>query len=314
VKEEGSIALPSRKFSSLVFELIAPEVEIRAPSQTAMIHSGSSKFKIQGLSPQEFPQITDLSETLLEPQQKLSFSASLLKGLLESTFFAAGRNETKPILHSLHLQIFQGKLFATGTDGKRLAKASLPLSEPSQDVYYQDRSFILPIKTVSEMIGLLESAKLEESSLFLTEEKLSLQTGPFTFSSLLLPGEYPDVSRIIPSKSEAPIFLHREELSSLLRQVALFTTETNTSVRFLFTPGTLHLSIASSQTGEGDVEMPVNYQGDALEIAFNPNYFLDILRHVKDETFAFDITDSYNPGLISDSSTAFFVLMPMRLG
>ena len=59
--------------------------------------------------------------------------------------------------------------------------------------------------------------------------------------------------------------------------------------------------------------MPVNYSGPKLEIAFNPHYFLDILRHSKDETVQFNITDSYTPGMITDSSKAEFVIMPMRL-
>ena len=50
-----------------------------------------------------------------------------------------------------------------------------------------------------------------------------------------------------------------------------------------------------------------------LEIAFNPFYFLDILRHITDETITFELSDSYNPGMISDSTSAIFVIMPMRL-
>ena len=38
-----------------------------------------------------------------------------------------------------------------------------------------------------------------------------------------------------------------------------------------------------------------------------------ILRHSKDETLNFSISDSYNPGIVTDSSSALFVIMPMRL-
>ncbi len=61
------------------------------------------------------------------------------------------------------------------------------------------------------------------------------------------------------------------------------------------------------------VKMPVNYSSAPFDIAFNPVYFLDILRHIKDETVNFNVTDSYNPGLITDSTSAQFVIMPMRL-
>jgi DNA polymerase-3 subunit beta len=100
---------------------------------------------------------------------------------------------------------------------------------------------------------------------------------------------------------------------TLLRQVSLFTVNDSNSVRFSFCPGMLKLSANSSEIGEGKVSMPVHYEGDPLDIAFNPSFFLDILRHSRDETVSLGITDAYNPGVITDSSTALFVIMPMRL-
>ncbi|MGD0664598.1 MAG: DNA polymerase III subunit beta, partial [Rhabdochlamydiaceae bacterium] len=37
------------------------------------------------------------------------------------------------------------------------------------------------------------------------------------------------------------------------------------------------------------------------------------LRHCKDESVNLSLSDAFNPGLITDSTTAHFVLMPMRL-
>lgn len=307
ILEEGSIALPAKKFFPLISELTAPIVEIHSSAKTANILSGSSKFKIQGSSKEEFPEIEDLPEN-----SSLSISGSLLKELLSKTSFAAGKDETRPILHSVLLQSINSSLTTTGTDGKRLAKVHIALA-PSENT--PSGSFILPVKTVEEMVRLLESQeeKEEKITLLLLPEKLSLQVGSTTLISQLLTGHYPDVSRIIPSEARNPVSLHREELVSLLRQVALFTSENNNSVRFSFTPGTLTLSAVSGIIGEGDVNMPANYQGDPIDIAFNPNYFLDILKHSTDETILFDVLDSYNPGLITDSSNALFVLMPMKL-
>ncbi len=74
------------------------------------------------------------------------------------------------------------------------------------------------------------------------------------------------------------------------------------------------MTVISGSVGEGNVNMPVNYQRELMEIAFNPHYFLDILRDSKDEVVLFGIENAYNPGLITDSSNTQFVLMPMRLG
>jgi DNA polymerase-3 subunit beta len=59
--------------------------------------------------------------------------------------------------------------------------------------------------------------------------------------------------------------------------------------------------------------MPVDFLGERLDIAFNPHFFIDILRHSKDETIQLGLIDAHNPGLITDSTNAIFVIMPMRL-
>ena len=130
---------------------------------------------------------------------------------------------------------------------------------------------------------------------------------------------------MIPSQIGMTVNLHREELMTLLRQISLFAAETNQSVRFTFGEGELKLTANAMEVGEGKVSMPVNYSGQKLEIAFNPDFFLGICRHIKNETFSIGLTDSWNPGLISDVNPAkneseneeelksLFVLMPMRL-
>jgi DNA polymerase-3 subunit beta len=150
-------------------------------------------------------------------------------------------------------------------------------------------------------------------TLTLAYDKISLEAGPLTVISKLLAGQYPDVDRVIPEKVGIRFSIHREELMALLRQVSLFTSDTSNSVRFGFETGQLHLTALSHEIGEGRVSMPVDYSGPKLDIAFNPFFFLDILRHSKDETIRFGLNDAHNPGIVTDSTNALFVIMPMRL-
>ena len=146
----------------------------------------------------------------------------------------------------------------------------------------------------------------------LGSDKIALECGSTTLITKLLMGQYPDIDRVIPKQLIHQFSIHREELISLLRQVALFTSETNNSVRFGFETGQLQLSAMSSEVGEGRVSMPVDYAGAKLEIAFNPFLLIDILLHSKDETVRFGLTDTHNPGLLTDTTQALFVIMPMR--
>jgi DNA polymerase III subunit beta len=304
VEEEGSITLPARRFFQLSRELTAPQVELHAAqSDIAFLNAGSSHFKIQGISKTEFPTLPDLSDGT-----RFTFETAVLKEMLSRTAFAAAKDDTRQMLNGILMQSEDKVATFIGTDGKRLAKIHTQVSLETP----HSGSYILPIKAAEEMIKILDS-KESSCTLTLMGDKLAIEVGRVTLICKLLSGQYPDVTRVIPAKTTSPISLHRDELISLLRQVALFTSDASSSVRFTFTTGSLHLSAMSGDIGEGKVSMAVNYGGPKLEIAFNPHYFLDILRHTKDETVQFDVTDSYNPGLLTDSSNALFVIMPMRL-
>lgn len=302
VDEAGGITLPAKRLFQLVRELTTPEIVIETSSpEVAVIHAGSSNFRIQGMHQSEYPELPDLSEGY-----QLHFKSESLKEMLLRTAFAAARDDSRQVLNGVLLQKANSLATFIGTDGKRLARNKVEIETDSTE----SGSYILPIKAVEEIVKITDG---ESVKLILMPEKLAIETDSVTLITKLIAGQYPDVTRVIPQKSENTITLHRDELIALLRQVSLFTSDESNSVRFSFAEGALHLTATNGSVGEGKVSMPVNYSGPKLEIAFNPHYFLDILRHVKDETVNFEVSDSYNPGLVTDSSKAEFVIMPMRL-
>lgn len=304
VEEDGAITLPAKRFFQLIRELTVPQVEIHATtSEIAHINAGTSHFKMSGMNKSEFPTLPSLSDGM-----HLTMNNTVLKEMLLRSSFAAARDDNRQVLNGILLQSLKRTATFVGTDGKRLAKLFTDVDTPEEHT----ASYILPLKAVEEIVKLLDT-KDETSKLTLMSDKVAIEAGSITLISKLLSGQYPDVGRVIPKKAEAPIAIHRDELISLLRQVSLFTSDNSSAVRFTFSPGELHLSTMNGDIGEGKVSMAVNYGGPKFDVAFNPHYFIDILRHTKDETVQLTLIDAYNPGLITDSTNAQFVIMPMRL-
>ncbi|MDE3055082.1 MAG: DNA polymerase III subunit beta [Verrucomicrobiota bacterium] len=305
VIEEGAIALPARRFFQLIRELTAPQVKIHALThESAEITTGSSLFKIHGMNREEFPQLPDLAESFEFHLQK-----KVLKEMLSKTAFAAAKEDNRFALNSLRIYIAEQKVTCVATDGKRLAKIVIPVEHLDPLVR---GSYLLPLKAVDEMLKMVDDTE-NPVTLKFARDKISVEAGTIALISKLLAGQYPDVERVIPRAIARECSVHREEWIALLRQISLFTSETSGSVRCTLETGQLHLTAMSSEIGEGRVSMPVDYAGDKLEIAFNPFLLVDILRHSKDETVRLGLIDSHNPGVITDSSAALFVLMPMRL-
>ncbi len=303
VHSEGAMTVPARHLFQLIRELTAPQIEIDAGADEIVhITAGSSRFKINGMNKSEFPNLPDFSGA-----PSFAINGELLKGLLGKTAFAAARDDSRQVLNGILMHVQGNLLRFIATDGKRLAKVGKEVDA----LIPQEGDYILPLKAVEEIVRTLDSE--QSAKVMMGDDKIAVESGNVTFMTKLLTGDYPDVERVIPQSAPLKVHLHRDELVSCLKQVSLFTSDRTHSVRFQFAPGELTLLAASSDLGEGSVSMPVDYSGEVLEIAFNPNYFLDILRHTKDETVNFSLSDPYNPGMVTDSVSAQFVIMPMRI-
>lgn len=303
IVEEGAITLPARRFFQLVRELTVPEIEIRTSTdEIAYVQAGSSEFRLNGINRNEFPALPDLTQG-----EHFILRVDAFKEMLSKSVFAAAKEDSRHVLNGVLMQIENSNATFIGTDGKRLAKVNTAIDVNPE----LKHSYLIPLKAVEEIVKSLDGDEAVKVSLM--TDKIGIECGSTVLITKLLSGDYPDVERVIPKESTFDLTLHREELMALLKQVALFTTDKSHSVHFTLTPGELTLTANSSEIGDGKVSMPVDYSGESFEIAFNPFFFHDILRHCKDETVNFAITNPHNPGLITDSTTANFVIMPMRL-
>ena len=312
ILEEGSTTLPARRFAQLIRELTANSLEITTNSnEITTIIADSSQFKLHGVTKTEFPSLPDMTGAT-----HFKVPQAALKDTLYRTAFAVSREDNRYVLTGVLMKVAQSLATFVGTDGKRLSRALLPLNIENT----VSGDYIIPLKAVDEILKNLGDDG--DAVVYLMHDKIAVQANNLMIVSKLLSGEYPDVNRVIPELPEKIIPLHREELMTLLRQVSLFTADTSHSVRFTLSDGELKLAANNMDIGEGRVSMPVNYQGSKVDIAFNPNFFLEILRHSKKEVVTMGLIDSYNPAVLTDSETTtpgspesnpLFVIMPMRL-
>ncbi len=315
VIREGAITLPVRRMAQLVRELTAVNLEITTSDQHRVeIAADSSRFKLHGMSKEDFPALPDF-----EGAARFTIKQHVLKDMLFRTAFSVSREDNRYVLTGVYMNIADGTATFVGTDGKRLSRAHIQLDDIDKEF---KGSYTIPLKAVDEIVRNLSDDETEIATLYLLDDRIAVECSQLTVITKLLTGDYPDYNTVIPNRSEVAISLHAQELASLLRQISLFTRDPTHSVRFTLTEGDLQVSANSSDIGEGHVSMPANYQGPKLEIAFNPGYFLDILRHCRNEVVSLAISDAFTPGLVTDrdqsptetqAESPLFVLMPMRL-
>ena len=67
------------------------------------------------------------------------------------------------------------------------------------------------------------------------------------------------------------------------------------------------------ETGDAQIDMAVDYKGDEIEIGFNPQFLVDVLRVIKSGEFTLELGDSDRPGVIKCGSDFLYIVMPVNL-
>ncbi|HWH69393.1 MAG TPA: DNA polymerase III subunit beta [Candidatus Sulfotelmatobacter sp.] len=308
VKRPGSTTVPVKKLFGIVRELTNLEIDLEVDDKnTCSIRSGSSFFKINGLSADEFPPLPQFKE-----DKKVVLPQETVKGMMKKTSFAISTDESRYVLNGIFISLKDHKMTMVATDGRRLA-----LVDEEVDVTEQSQGeFIVPAKTVNELNRLLQDkGQLEiryaenQASFTLKDEK----GASVLIVTKLIEGNYPNYRQVIPAETKERVPLVREEFVHALRRAELMTSEKSNSVKLSFGKNKLEITANSPEVGEAKETMAINYKGPEMAIAFNPKYLIDPLNALANDEVFIELIDELSPGVLKINGPFLYVVMPMRL-
>ncbi len=133
-----------------------------------------------------------------------------------------------------------------------------------------------------------------------------------------LTGNFPDYERVLPKEHPHVLVLQKDELKAAIERVAQFADERSKAIRIQVIKGELKVHSSISETGESEETIPVDYDGNDLEIGFNAQYLVEFLKAVDQSEVAFHFKDSNSAGELrphagADGTIYRYVVMPMRL-
>ena len=106
--------------------------------------------------------------------------------------------------------------------------------------------------------------------------------------SRLIEGQFPNYQQVIPKTNDKKVTVSRKDFGGGLRRVSLMANEKSRMVKLKFSEGLLSLISDTSEVGEANEEIEIDYKGDEISIGFNSRYLLDFLSVVEDENLQID--------------------------
>jgi DNA polymerase-3 subunit beta len=307
VEGGGRITLESKVFQNLVRNLPEEEFTLRQDDDAVEIVSGRFRSRMAVADAAEYPTVPEVP-----PAGEYSLPLDLFQLMLDRVAFAITKDDPKFQLNGALVKLVPGEAEIAATDGHRLAvvRANAPEGEPP----FEQQLF--PRKLLAEFARFSD----ERVTLSIGDNHLGFGMGDRTLVSRIVELRFPQYERVIVRDNPNRARVDRKELLASLRRVSLMAHEKARGVRFRFEPsGELTLVSIGYERGSAEETLGVSYQGDAVEIALNAAYMIDVLQVLECPTVELQLRDSNTQTVvvpIDDDPRLeeyVYVLMPMRL-
>ena len=301
----GDIVVEAKVLTEIIRTLPSDTLTLTAGEDNSVnVVSGLADYNVMGIPKIEFPELFKVEHTF-----KFEISQTVLKNMLRQTAFAMAVNHAKATMNGTFFDINDDVLNIVASDGFRLS-----LRKENISVTNTKASFIIPSKTISEILKLLTD---EERSIEIktSQKHMSLQIDNVMLVSRLLEGEFMDYKSVIPSQSTTSTLVNVKNILSSIERVSLLLNEKmRAPVRCLFEFDAIKIT---SKTSLGNIydEISSMIEGETLEIGFNDRFMADALRATENENVRLNMTTPTSPIIIRPENGDKFVMLvlPVRL-
>jgi DNA polymerase-3 subunit beta len=323
----GAILLPADKFRGIVAgEENEPTLTLETVGADHCLIKGSdAKFDIVGFAPDDFPPIHSFADAVSGGGESAAAKATIthpagsLAELVARTLFATARESSRYAINGVLFKRDGKRLEMVSTDGRRLALARASLTTSEKDA--KPVQCIVPTKALGMLQKLIKEND-EAVQIAITENQIffsfgtAASPGRAVLISNLVEGSFPPYDDVIPKDNDKKVTFDRDVLLSAVRRAAVLTNEESRGVKMSFNPKEKQLEISSRAPEQGEANIRVDlieYNGDAMEIGFNPTFITDALKIMTEQQVVMELKASGKPGMIRSGNEFLYVVMPVSL-
>ncbi|RJP69590.1 MAG: DNA polymerase III subunit beta [Candidatus Abyssobacteria bacterium SURF_17] len=303
--QEGIMTLPCKKLHEVVANLPPGSVSVSVSDGTTVaLSSGVVSYKLMGMPPDEFPKSPEVSR-----ERAFKMPQADLKDMLKRVSFSISVDPNRVNITGLLFALVDKQLRLVTTDGRRLSFALYPLESASGF----EVSHIIPRKTIVELERLL--GEEGDVTLYFSENQVAFEFENLLVISNLIDGVFPNYEQVIPRGHDKKVVVDKEPFAVATRRAQVMTTDRYNLVKYEITKGKMVVTTNCPEVGELKDEVEMEYDGAAVEMGFNPQFVLDVLKVIQEEKVRIELKDSQSSGLFKPmgSDNYLYVVMPVRL-
>lgn len=318
VEEQGSYIINAQKFNQTIRVMDGEEITLTVDEKLGVLFEcGKSSHRTGALKASDFPEIPDLVS-----EKGFVINQAQLKMMLAKVSYAMGVNEPRPVLNGCYIKTTEDEINTVSCDGFKLAvcTAESDLKKIENSTKGVDFSFIVPVKSVNELVKLLSDDEEDTVTVYMSHKNMVIAFDDLTFFTRLIVGEFVNYNSIIIKNHKIEVKAEKQRLLAALEKASLITEEriagsVRSHVRVEICDDVMKVSAVSSAGSIYD-EFNVEHSGDDISIAFNNRFLIDSVRACRSDVVKLSMSSPLMGINIEpcdeESGSELFMLLPVR--
>lgn len=312
---DGAALVSGRLLAEITKALPAKPVDVAAVGSHLELVCGSARFTLPTMPVEDYPTLPEM------PATAGTVDAAAFASAVAQVAVAAGRDDTLPLLTGVRVELEGSTMTLLATDRYRLAIKELQWRPDDAEASLQA---LVPAKTLADTAKTLGPLGGEVTLALarggMGEGMVGFVGGNRRTTSRLLDGEFPKVRNLLPDHHSAQAQIQVSALVEVVRRVAL-VAERTTPVRLSFSEDGLIVEAGGTEDARASEAMDCTYEGEAMQVAFNPGYLLEGLQALDGPIAVLSLTDPRKPAVLAPAGENGeiipgyrYLIMPIRIG
>ena len=311
VKEDGSMAVPSRQMIELLKTLPDQPVCIRTTGEGTFEcawTSGNSSFPYFPAA--DYPDIKGAGEdarTIIFPAQELAEAIS-------GTIYATADDEMRPAMNGIFFDLDPAGTTLVASDSHKL------ICYGAEGVRTEQKASFILHKKPAAILRSIIGKDTEDITISFDASTVEFHFDGTMMVCRLVVGKYPKYRDVIPQNNSNVLSIDRALLLGTIRRVAVCANKASNHIKFDLKEGQLEITAQDLGFALAAYEkIECDYNGAPLGIGFKSSFLVEILSNMNCETLVMKFADARRAALIvpseeeSDKQKVCGILMPIMV-
>lgn len=311
IQEVGSMVVPAKYLIEILRKLPNTEITlIKTPENNNLtINYKKSQISLNTFPTEQFSFLPNINN-----KHTVSINNELFANMIKKVSISFSHDITRPVLNGALFELRDNKLTLVSSDTYRLSLIETALSS---DLEENLNAIIIPSKALMELSRLID--KEENITIIIDNNQAQFVSNNIKIRVRLIDGKFPAYQNVIPDEYSTKIVADTRELLMSIERATVISSDENfnktCTIKLEINDNNIHISSYSPNIGQLDDNLIVDKEGEDINISFNGNYLIDILKIIDTDKVIIELNGNLSPGIIKpfESSINYLsLILPVR--